>query len=97
MSRAVAVRGRTTPTKDAGWLELFFYLGINPDRMSEQVLDQLVNELDDICIETGSFRYMHSRTTKDPDRRALIDPNTVSATHVRSARPPATEEVPNVP
>ncbi len=82
---------------DVGWVELLFYLGINPDRLSEQVLDQLVNELDDICIETGSFRYMHSRTSKDPDRRALVDPNTVSANHVRPVRPPATEEAPRVP
>ncbi|MGH4021352.1 MAG: FAD-binding oxidoreductase [Pseudonocardiaceae bacterium] len=81
---------------DAGWLELLFYLGINPDRMSEQVLDQLVNELDDICIETGSFRYMHSRTTKDPERRALVDPNTVSANRVGSVRP-AAEEAPHFP
>ncbi len=69
-------------------------LGINPDQMNEQVLDQLVNELDNICIETGSFRYMHSRTTKDPDQRTFIDPNTVSTHHVR---PPATKEVPHVP
>lgn len=82
---------------DIGWVELLFYLGINPDRMSEEVLDQVVSELDDICIETGSFRYMHSRTTKDPDRRALVDPNIVSANHVRSVRPPATEETRHVP
>lgn len=81
---------------DAGWLELFFYLGVNSDRMSEQVLDQLVDELDDICIETGSFRYMHSRTTKDPDRRVLIDPNTRSANHIGPVRPSTIEEVPHV-
>jgi len=31
--------------------------------------------MDDLCIEHGAFRYMHTKTVKDPQRRRLIDPN----------------------
>jgi hypothetical protein len=52
--------------------------------MTDEVLDALVEEFDDICIELGAHRYMHSRTTRDAEKRRLVDPNTYYA-----ERPPA--------
>ncbi|MDP9373273.1 MAG: FAD-binding oxidoreductase [Chloroflexota bacterium] len=55
--------------------ELMFYVGVNPLGMTEDVLNELVERFDDICIAHNGFRYMHTRTTKDPERRAKVDPN----------------------
>ncbi|MGH2601845.1 MAG: FAD-binding oxidoreductase [Dehalococcoidia bacterium] len=59
--------------------ELMFYLGIDPKGMTDAVLDDLVSQFDDICIRHQGFRYMHSKTVKDPERRRLIDPNAAYA------------------
>ena len=55
---------------------LLFNIGVVPERMTTEVLEELVSKFDDICIAHHAFRYMHTRTVKDPKRRALIDPNT---------------------
>lgn len=55
--------------------ELMFYCGMNAGGMSADILEDLVTRLDDICISHSGFRYMHSRTSKDPERREKIDPN----------------------
>src|SRR4029079_3153831 len=60
---------------DALFCEVLFDIGIEPEGMTDQVLDALVEEFDDICIELGAHRYMHSRTTRDPEKRRLVDPN----------------------
>jgi hypothetical protein len=56
--------------------ELMFYCGIAGGGMDPAVLEDLVTQLDDLCIDHHGFRYMHSRTSKDPVRRARVDPNT---------------------
>jgi hypothetical protein len=43
--------------------------------MTHELLEQLVEEFDDIVIENNGYKYMHSRTTKDPAKRAKVDPN----------------------
>ncbi len=60
---------------DQQWVEVLFYVAIRPERMSPELLDRLTAEFDDICIATDSYRYMHSKTSKDSRRRASIDPN----------------------
>ena len=60
---------------DDQFCELMFYCGIDEGGMDPTVLEQLVNRLDDICIDNHGFRYMHSRTSKDPARRNRVDPN----------------------
>ncbi len=55
--------------------ELMFFQGMSAGGMDEQVLEDLVTELDDICIAHNGFRYMHTKTSKDPARRAKVDPN----------------------
>jgi len=54
--------------------ELMFYNGIVPEKI-QPVLEELVDRFDDIVIDNGGFRYMHSRTSKDPERRRKVDPN----------------------
>lgn len=29
----------------------------------------------DLCVEHEAFRYMHTKTGKDPEQRKKIDPN----------------------
>jgi hypothetical protein len=57
------------------WVEFLFYVGINPDLMTDHLLGQIADDLDQNCLGTGSYRYMHTRTGRDPDRLARIDPN----------------------
>ncbi|WP_326642341.1 FAD-binding oxidoreductase [Streptosporangium sp. NBC_01755] len=70
--------------------ELMLYVGVNPEQMTEKILERLVDRVDDIVIDHGGFRYMHSRTSSDPERRRLLDPNARYAEH-------ATEPVPGKP
>lgn len=55
--------------------ELMFYVGVEPEKMTPAILDEVVSRFDDVCIAHGAYRYMHSRTVKDAERRAKIDPN----------------------
>jgi hypothetical protein len=55
--------------------ELMFYVGVHPDNMTPELLDEVVEKFDDIVIEHNAYKYMHTRTTKDPERRAKVDPN----------------------
>ena len=73
--------------------ELMFYLGVNSDRMTDAILENLVSELDDLCIAHRAFRYMHSRTTKDPGRLSLLDPNAFYADSFAPADAPAAHAV----
>lgn len=62
---------------DDRWVEVLFYVAITPGTMTASLLDRIVEEFDEICVDTGSYRYMHSKTTKDPVRRKLLDPHTL--------------------
>ena len=55
--------------------ELMFYNGIDNHGMTAEVTEELVNRFDDIVIANHGFRYMHSLTSKDPERRRQGDPN----------------------
>ncbi len=55
--------------------ELMFYPGINPEKLPPPLLDEIVEAFDDIVIAHGGYRYMHSRTTRDAAKRAVLDPN----------------------
>jgi FAD/FMN-containing dehydrogenase len=59
--------------------ELMLYFGVNPERMTEKILERLVERVDDIVIDNGGLRYMHSRTSAAPDKRRLVDPNSMYA------------------
>ncbi len=65
--------------------ELMFYVGVHPDRMTPELLDEIVEKFDDIVIESNAYKYMHTRTTKDPDKRAKVDPNARHAERRRAA------------
>jgi len=55
--------------------ELVLWLGIDPECMSEAVLDGFVEWIDGLCSKRGAFRYMHTRTSTDKALRARVDPN----------------------
>lgn len=63
--------------EDERWAEILFYVAINPKKMTEELLDRIATDMDDICISEGAYRYMHSRTSRDPERLRRIDPNAV--------------------
>jgi FAD binding domain len=73
--------------------ELMLFLGMNPARMTDAILAELVSDIDNLCIANGALRYMHSKTSKDA-RRALIDPNEVRAAQGRPASAVAKSEPP---
>jgi FAD binding domain len=51
--------------------ELMLILGIAPARMSEPLLDELVADVDRLCVEHEAFRLLHTKTGADP----RVDPN----------------------
>jgi hypothetical protein len=61
------------------YVDLVFEVGIKPKNMTPDVLRELVEQVDDLVIAHGAYRYMHSVTSKDADRLAKIDPNTIYA------------------
>jgi hypothetical protein len=56
--------------------EILLYLGVKPEKMTDDALAELVERIDALCKEKGAMRYMHTRTVgpKHPAREA-IDPN----------------------
>jgi len=70
---------RDQPGPIEPFCELMLYAGIKPKAMTREVLDRFVSDIDDLTIAQGAFRYMHSRTVKDTERRRRIDPNTYYA------------------
>lgn len=59
--------------KDA-FSELMFFNGVT-DKLTPEVLDEVATKLDDLAIAHGAFRYMHTKTSQDPERLSKIDPN----------------------
>ncbi|MFT4110480.1 FAD-binding oxidoreductase [Propionicimonas sp.] len=55
--------------------EVTYLLGIRRGAFPDSLLSALVEEFDELVIDHGALRYMHTRTVADPARRALIDPN----------------------
>jgi FAD binding domain-containing protein len=79
---------------------LAFLCGTQEEGLSDEQLEELANGIDDICIEYDSFRYVHTRMSRDPERRSRVDPNTyyarafAAATGTDGARPiPALESL----
>jgi hypothetical protein len=62
--------------ENAHCCEILLYLGVKPDRMTDQALEEMVARIDAFCVEMGALRYMHTRTVgvDDPVRKT-IDPN----------------------
>lgn len=70
---------------DKRFCELMFYCGVEPGHMTSEVVEQLVAQIDNLCIVEGAYRYMHTKTVKDVERRSQIDPN---ASYARAAAEP---------
>jgi len=73
------------------WAEVLFYVAIRPEHMTDDLLEQIVEEFDGICVDCGAFRYMHSKTTQDPARQKLLDPHTLYEDGPEQERLPAEE------
>lgn len=61
--------------EDDRFCELNFTVEIDAAKLTAPLFEEIVAALDDLCIEHEAYRYMHTRTVKDPQRRRLIDPN----------------------
>ena len=59
------------------YCEMNLVCGMSKRGMLPQELSDFVDKIDDICLGHGAFRYMHTRTGKDPARRHRLDPNAV--------------------
>ena len=58
---------------------------IEPLNLAVLIQDDLVSQVDDLCIKHGAFRYMHSKTVKDPERRRQLDLNSRFAQQASAA------------
>ncbi|HEX8918212.1 MAG TPA: FAD-binding oxidoreductase [Chloroflexota bacterium] len=61
------------------FVDIVFEVGVNPDRMTDQLLEEVIRKMDDITIKYGAYRYMQTKTSRDPERRAAVNPNTYYA------------------
>jgi hypothetical protein len=62
-------------TASAHYVELTFLFFIDSKKMTTTILDELVSQIDNLCIEHGALRYMPTKTSKDEATRKQIDPN----------------------
>ena len=90
--KAISSPYLTRASKTDRHCELMLYLGLDPARMTDAVLTDMVSQMDDLCIAHGAFRYMHSKTVKD-QRRQLVDPNAVHASRTQRAAAAPVQEV----
>lgn len=77
------------------YCELTLFIAFSREGMSPELLERFVSELDELCLAHGAFRYMHTRTVKDAERRRRLDPNTRYV--ARTAALPAPEPQPEAP
>jgi hypothetical protein len=77
--------GKASGDENRPFSELVLYLGVVPENL-RPVLDEMVAEIDQLCLEHGAFRYMHTRTSHSArtTRRAFragatVDPNEAHA------------------
>jgi hypothetical protein len=61
--------------EETRWCELLLYLGVEPERMTDESLQEMVLRIDTLCAEVGALRYMHTRTVSAGELRKRIDPN----------------------
>ena len=75
---------------DDRFVEILYFVGIKPDRMTPDVEGNLIRGLDEACASHDAYRYMHTLTVAEQPLRQRVDPNTYWATRAEAARP-ATE------
>lgn len=66
------------------YVEFLFVVG-QTEKMNAEILEEVATGLDDIVIRHGGLRYMHTRTSRDPERRRLVNPNTFWAEQYAAA------------
>ncbi|WP_051939866.1 FAD-binding oxidoreductase [Phaeacidiphilus oryzae] len=68
--------GGTPPAASRRYAEVICFFGCPPDRMTAPILAGLVDSFDELTLRCGGYRYLHTLTTTDPERRARLDANT---------------------
>lgn len=64
------------PANGSGkYAELMLYLGVRPEVFTPKEVDLFVKSLDELVLQHGGLRYMHTMTVKDPEKRRRLDPN----------------------
>ncbi|HRI69604.1 MAG TPA: FAD-dependent oxidoreductase [Polyangium sp.] len=59
---------------DKLFCELNFSLAVKPALFTRELADKFVKTLDDLAVKYNAYRYMHTRTGKDPELLNKIDP-----------------------
>ena len=78
---------------DDRFVEILYFVGLKPDRMTPDVEGNLIRRLDEACASHDAYRYMHTLTVAEQPLRQRVDPNTYWATRAEATRP-ATEVMP---
>lgn len=69
------------------FVEILFFVGIKPSRLTPAVVEDLVQRMDEGCAAHGAYRYMHTLTVRDEALRRQIDANTYWAERAAPQRP----------
>lgn len=70
------------------YCELMLYLGCKPASLGAERLAALIADIDQLTINHGALRYMHTKTSQDAAIRAKVDPH---ARHAGAATAMAAE------
>jgi hypothetical protein len=69
-------RGGTPPAASRRYAEVICFFGCPRGRMTAPILAGLVDAFDELTLRCSGYRYLHTLTTAEPDRRARLDANT---------------------
>jgi FAD binding domain len=75
---------------DDRYVEILHFVGIKPERLTEERQRYLIRRLDELCVSHGAYRYMHTLTSTDEQLRRQVDPNTLWA-ELAAPEPAASE------
>jgi len=67
--------------------EMVLHLSTRPERLTPDAWSELAGRVDEVCMEYGGFRYMHTKTGRDATVLRRIDPNAMYAEEVGLAVP----------
>ncbi|HLL69318.1 MAG TPA: FAD-dependent oxidoreductase [Micromonosporaceae bacterium] len=86
-SIAIHVKSVRSPYLSGGdlnkrYCEIMLSVGVRPEKMTDQVLNQFVRQMDRLTVANGAYRCLYSLTSQDPVIRDQVDPNS------RYRRPP---------
>ena len=87
-TRSVVSKYLAGKSADRRFVEIILYFQYHQSPALRSIMDELVREVDDLCVELGAFRYMTTRTSRDDERLRRIDPNAQYTTGESLGRTP---------